>query len=196
MKKITYYLGAFLLFFLSVARAESVLQSYEEIDAATQSDSLPKAELIEFFWYECPHCYRMESLLSEAGLNDRVVKIPAVLRGSWMFTARVFYAMQAMGIEKQMHQKVFDDIHQNKLPLKNEEHLNAFLKRHGFDQKEFMTHFNSDMTNQKAHEAAVFTRQFAENGVPAFVVKNRFVTYPGIAGSLEETLETVESLLK
>ena len=103
---------------ISTVNAEIINQKYRQIDSKAIPDFLPKGQVIEFFWYECPHCYRMESLLNEAGLNDKVTKLPAVLRGSWMYMARVYYSMQAMGLDKKMHSVLFDEIHQKKNSLK------------------------------------------------------------------------------
>lgn len=180
----------------STVSAEIVSQSFREIDSGSVPEFLPQGEVVEFFWYECPHCYRMETLLKEAGLNDQVVKVPAVLRGSWMYMARVFYAMQAMKIDKQMHPLIFNEIHQNKNNLKTEEQLMAFLKSNDVDIDTFKKHFNGDSVHKQAKNAALLTRDYADGGVPAFVVNRQYVTSPSLAGTLEETLETVKMLMK
>ena len=189
-------LGLLSLLMISTVSAEIVNKSYRQIDPASVPDYLPEGQVIEFFWYGCPHCYRMESLLNEAQLNDKVVKVPAVLRGSWMHLARVFYALQAMGLDKKMHAVIFNEIHENKNDLKTEEKLLAFLKQHQVDSETFMKHFNSDAVEKQAQNAALLTREYADGGVPAFVVNHQYVTSPNLAGTLEETLETVKTLLE
>lgn len=181
---------------ISTVSAEIINQKYRQIDSGTIPEFLPQGQIIEFFWYECPHCYRMESLLSEAGLNDQVTKLPAVLRGSWMHMARVYYSMQAMGLEKKMHSAIFDEIHQKKNNLKTTAQLEAFLASHEIDAETFMKHYNSKEVNQQAHNAALLTRQYAAGGVPTFIVNRESVTSPSLAGTLEETLETVKMLMK
>lgn len=189
---------SFVLSFLAIntVSAEIVSQSFREIDSSAVPEFLPEGDVVEFFWYECPHCYRMEALLKKSRLNVQVTKVPAVLRGSWMHMAQVFYAMQAMQLDKKMHSAIFNEIHQNKNNLKTEDQLMAFLKSHEVDAETFKKHFNSETVHKQAKNAALLTREYADGGVPAFVVKRQYVTSPILAGNLEETLETVKMLMK
>ncbi len=170
-------------------------EGYEEIDSKSAA-ALPDGEIVEFFWYGCPHCYRTEGLLNEAGLKERVVKVPAVVRGSWNFAAKMFYTLQEMGLLAEQNARIFDYIHKQKKPLREEADLSAYLAEQGIDEKRFMHLFNSEKILSQALQAVHLTREFAPKGVPSFVVKKQYRTGPDLTGSLEATVELLPELLE
>ena len=104
---------------------------------AEPGPELPQAELIGFFWYGCPHCYRMELLLREAGLQQRVHYIPAVILGSWLHAAKLFYTLQAMGELERLHATLFEDVHAWGLGISNRADIEALVARHHVDRERF-----------------------------------------------------------
>lgn len=170
-------------------------EDYEVIDGQSAA-ALPDGEIIEFFWYGCPHCYRTEGLLKDAGLKERVVKIPAVVRGSWIFAAKLFYTLQDMGLLAVQNEQVFDYIHVQKKPLREEADLAAYLAQQGIDENRFMSLFNSEKIHSQSLQAVHLTREFAPKGVPSFVVKKQYRTGPDLTGSLQATVDLLPGLLE
>jgi len=194
----TFYKQIFLLilvFNFNAVLADEFENAFDDFGAGSAMQTLPKADLIEFFWYGCPHCYRMEATLKEAGLHGKVYRVPAVLRGSWLLTAKFYYSLKAMGVVDEFHSTVFDDIHKANFSLDNIEDIHKFLLRHNLDKAVFMQHFNDKNVDKIARDSIQLTRKYSSNGVPAFVVHGRYVTDTDIAGGAKETMNVLKHLL-
>jgi len=64
LKKIIKISLLILVFFSSfLVKAESI--GYETLSPAQPTQNPEKIEIIEFFWYGCPHCYAFEPLLEK-----------------------------------------------------------------------------------------------------------------------------------
>ena len=80
-----------------------------------------KVEVVEFFWYGCPHCFDLEPTLKKwlehkpADVTFR--RVPAIFRQSWVPGAQTFYTLESMGELDRMHSKVFDAIHVERQPF-------------------------------------------------------------------------------
>src|SRR3970040_482687 len=66
-----------------------------------------KIEVLEFFWYGCPHRYTLEPLPQKwvarlpADVAFRLV--PAVLNEGWAREAAVYYSFEALGVLERLH---------------------------------------------------------------------------------------------
>src|SRR5436190_18506012 len=74
-----------------------------------------KVEVIEFFWYGCPHCAHLEPFIQKWAANlpkDVVFKrVHALPSDSWLPPAVIFFTLEAMGELDKLHAKVFEAIH-------------------------------------------------------------------------------------
>src|SRR4051812_21875609 len=78
-----------------------------------------KIEVIEFFWYGCPHCYHLEPSLTAwlkrkpADVEFRL--IPATFGArEWEPLTRTYYALEGMGLATKYHDAIFSTIHEEK----------------------------------------------------------------------------------
>src|SRR3989475_7410670 len=89
---------------------------YIELKPPQGVESSSKIEVLEFFWYRCPHCYALEpDLESWAKRLPRDVqfkRLPGILNDDWAVDARIFYALEAIGELERLHRPLFDSIHQ------------------------------------------------------------------------------------
>src|SRR5688500_20058370 len=92
-----------------------------------QPTSGGKIEVLEFFWYGCPHCYelhpRIKAWLKRKPDDVSFRYVPAVFRSSWAPAAKTFYALEALGEKDRLHDKVYDAIHRNGIDLSKEDVL-------------------------------------------------------------------------
>lgn len=106
-----------LIAFASCARAAPVEGSdYLELKPPESVDSPGKIEVVEYFWYRCPHCYALEPAL-EAWVKRlprdvQFKRVPGILDEDWATDARIFYALEAIGEVNRVHRQLFDAIHQ------------------------------------------------------------------------------------
>lgn len=175
-------------------------QHYEVLDepVETQVDE-GQIEVLEVFWFGCPHCYRLQSHVNEwyETLDDDVTieKMPATMGGDWNTHANAFYAAKELGIEEALHADFFDAIHQDERSLTDEDEIAAFFTDYGVSEeeaKEALTAFNVRSNVNKAHSRM---RDMRLMGVPALVIDGRYVVTPSSAGSLENMPNVADALV-
>ncbi len=87
---------------------------------AIPTDNPAKIEVIELFWYGCPHCYAMEPALSawvkKLPPDVYFKRVPGLPQPAWAPMAKAYYAMETLGITEKLHGKLFEAIHKQKNP--------------------------------------------------------------------------------
>lgn len=158
-----------------------------------------KIEVIEMFWYGCPHCYHFEPLLEKwiEEKPDNVVftRTPAVFRDSWLLHAQAFYTAKALGVLGKAHRPLFDAIHLKNRQLNTKEALAEFFVSLGIPKEDFLQTFESFAVEGKLQQAVVMTRNSGITGVPAMIVNGKYRTDAGMAGSFEDMLKVVDYLI-
>ncbi|MGF1527675.1 MAG: thiol:disulfide interchange protein DsbA/DsbL [Candidatus Competibacterales bacterium] len=156
-------------------------------------------EVIDFFWYGCPHCYRLNVITNDwtDTLGDDVVyrKIPAVFNQRWARHAQVFYTAEALGILDRAHDAIFNAIHSEKKALVDEGEIAALFEDLGVVRPRFESAFNSFTVNNKVRQAADLSRRYRLDGVPALIINGKYRTGPGMAQSYPQMLQVVEQLI-
>lgn len=159
-----------------------------------------KIEVVEMFWYRCPHCYRLEPFLVQwlqnKPENVEYVPIPAMLNPSWEFQARAFYTFEALGLTEQLHGKFFDAIHKERRPFNTVEQLAEWAASHGADPDAITSTMDSFAVNNKLSFASVMSRKYGITGVPAIIVDGKYRTNVSMAGSHEELFNLINYLVK
>lgn len=174
--------------------------SWVEITPPQDTHSGERIEVLEFFWYGCPHCYRFEPYLQqwhEDSPDDVVlVQVPAVSSKAWLPHARAFYTAMTLDILEDHHQALYDTIHQDKRPLLDEKALQAFFEDRGVDGGEFQRVYRSEEVDQLVKRAYLMTRNYKISGVPALIVNGRYMTSPSAAGGAEQAMAAVQQLIE
>ena len=158
-----------------------------------------KVEVIEFFWYACPHCNAFEPKL-EAWIKknpaDVVVKrVPVAFRDNFVPQQRLFYTLEAMGKLDEVHRKVFNAIHVDKLPLDKEDSISAWVEKQGVDKAKFAELYNSFSVSTKARRATQLQDAFKVQGVPALGIAGRWYTDGTLAGTMDRALQVTDYLV-
>ena len=140
-------------------------------------------EVIDFFWYGCPHCNAFEPYLEAwektKPANVVLVRVPAILQPEWEAGARAFYVAQALGILDKSHKATFDEIHLNHDNLQSEADFERFyVKAFGVDPKMFESLWSSPDTDAKIAQSEVLAERYglAVFGVPTIVVNGKWET--------------------
>ena len=158
-----------------------------------------KVEVIEFFWYSCPHCNAFEPKL-EAWIrklpSDVVMRrVPVGFRDEFVPQQRLYYALEAMGKLDELHAKVFHAIHQDRLALNREDLITAWIEKQGIDPAKFRETYNSFATSSKARRATQVQDAFKVDGVPAIGVQGRYYTDAALAGNMDRALQVTDFLM-
>ena len=159
-----------------------------------------KVDVVEFFWYGCPHCNTFEPML-----DGWIKKLPADVafrRAHVSFTAqhethaKIFYALEASGQFDALHRKVFAEIHQQRKRLDKEAEIVAFVAAAGGDAAKFSDAFNSFGVATKVRQGKQLSDAYKIDGVPAIGVAGRWFTSPSMAGGYDKVLVVTESLIQ
>jgi protein dithiol oxidoreductase (disulfide-forming) len=158
-----------------------------------------KIELIEFFWYSCPHCNAFEPTFAQwikTAPKDVVVRrVPVAFRDDFAPQQRLFFALEAMNLLESLHAKVFAAIHVEKQALNTEAAITDWVAKQGVDKAKFMETYKSFGVASKLKRAVQLQNDYKVEGVPSFGVAGRYYTDGSIAGSMERALKVVESLI-
>jgi thiol:disulfide interchange protein DsbA len=188
---------------LSVAAHAVVAPPVEDLEYSVQKvpqavTTGKKIEIMEFFWYRCPHCYKLEpalnAWLAKLPKDAQIKRMPAVFNDSWLPGAKIFYALQDIGAEK-LHDKVFDAYHRDNLDLNNEAVLMDWIAKQGVDRAKFQAAYQSFSTQSKATQGSMLARVYDLKGVPSFVVDGRYVTSETMTGSEPRLFEVLDQLI-
>ena len=173
-------------------------QHYQLVTPAQPTTTGDKVEVIELFWYGCPHCNAFEPLVQEwlKKKPDYVefVRIPAVFAQNWEVHARAFYAAQQLGVLEKIHKPLFDAIHVQSRKLFSVEELTAFFVEQGVTAADFHKAYNSFDVDTKTRHAMALTREYGISGVPSIIVNGKFRSSAQQTGSLENLLKLVDFL--
>jgi len=159
-----------------------------------------KIEVVEFFWYGCPHCHHFDPALSAwaAKLPADVAfrRVPVAFRENPFVThQKLFYSMEAMGLLPSLHAKVFNAIHEQQLKLDTLDAITDYLAKQGVDKDKFVAMFNSFGMQNKVKAARALAEAYRIDGVPTMGIQGQYFTSISLNGSPDKTLATVNFLI-
>jgi thiol:disulfide interchange protein DsbA len=183
------------------AAADAGSQGYFTYNPPRATESRDRIEVTEFFWYGCGHCYRLDPFIQPwlKKLPKDVVfrRIPAVFPGrdgapgGWAPGAKLYYAMEALGLLDKLHGEVFDAIHKDRINLSNEKLMLEWLAKKGVDTTKFMEVYNSFAIQAKVSRAMQLSESHGLDGVPALIVDGHYRA----PGDSEDALVLVDQLI-
>ena len=171
---------------------------FKSVKPPAPTDAPPgKIEVVEFFWYGCPHCNSLEPLLKEwtkrlpADIAFRKVHVP------WQVQAhqQLFCTLETLGKADELNERVFAAIHADRNKLDTPESMADLLARHGVDRKQFIDTYGSFGVRTRVQRATQLAAAYKIDGVPTFGVAGRWVTAPSMVGSNPGALKMVETLV-
>ena len=159
-----------------------------------------KIEVVEFFWYGCPHCYAFEPTLEvwvkklPADVSFR--QVPVGFMAPHQLHQKLFYALEEMGQLPAMHRKVFNAIHQQNKRLGSEAEIIAFANASGVDGAKLAEAMKSFSVSTKANRAKQLADAYKIDGVPALGINGRFYTSATLAGTHERAVAVADFLIQ
>ncbi|OJA72107.1 thiol:disulfide interchange protein [Burkholderia ubonensis] len=188
--------------FAQAAPSAPVAGKDYEVMKAPQPVSAPagKVEVIEFFWYGCPHCYEfeptVEAWVKKQGDKVDFKRIPVAFRDDFVPHSKLFYAVSALGISEKVTPAIFNAIHKQKNYLLTPQAQADFLASQGVDKKKFMNAYNSFSVQGQVKQSAELLKSYNIDGVPTIVVQGKYKTGPAYTNSLEGTAQVLDYLVK
>jgi thiol:disulfide interchange protein DsbA len=173
---------------------------YKTLDKRVATETpAGKIEVVEFFWYRCPHCNAFEPALEawQKKLPADVVlrRVPVAFRDDFVPEQRLFYTLEALGKVDEMQAKVFKAIHVDKQTLLKEDQILAWAEANGLDKAKFKEIYNSFGVSTKARKASQLQDAFKVEGVPALGIAGRWYTDGTMASNMQRALQVTEYLI-
>jgi protein dithiol oxidoreductase (disulfide-forming) len=200
-KLVSYFLAALLsvpLLALPLGAAGQQFQ-YGELNPPQPVDSKGKIEVIEFFWYGCPHCYSLEphieAWLKKLPPDVEFRRVPAIFNQRWGHDAAIYYTLESMGLLDKLHKPLFDAIHKDSLRTDNDAALSEWLQKNGVEAKKFMDTMKSFGVQSKIRRAVQQTVAYKIDGTPAMAVAGRYTVSAEQGRTQQGMLQVVDGLV-
>jgi len=197
-----------LLFVVTMAGAQQPVQDqeYKLITPPQATNVKPgKVEVVEVFWYGCPHCYALDPYIESwrktkpAYIEFR--RVPVTWQPVHQSHAKLFYTFEALGKEDAVHNAVFAEMHDKKnymyMQGDDKETLAAqiaFAKAHGISEADFTGAWNSFTVQTSMQKADELVHRYHVDGVPLLVINGKYVTDVNMAGSQANVMSIVSDL--
>lgn len=193
--------GALSLLPADSARAQAA-NGYELLATPMNTSDPEKVEVLEFFWFGCPHCFAFEPSINEYHENKpehvAFVREAPALNPQWEQHSRIFYAARSLDITDQIVAKVFDQIHLSKKRLRKPKDIGKFIESLdvGVDSGKFQKTMKSFAVDAGLRRSLQLAQQSGITGVPAIIVNGKYRTSVSMAGGHEAVIQVIERLVE
>ncbi|WP_112192864.1 thiol:disulfide interchange protein DsbA [Pseudomonas sp. LG1E9] len=158
-----------------------------------------KIEVVELFWYGCPHCYAFEPTINpwveKLPKDVNFKRIPAMFGGPWDAHGQLFLTLEAMGVEHKVHNAVFNAIQKEGKRLTKPDEMADFVATQGVDKDKFLATFNSFAIQGQIKQAKELAQKYGVQGVPTMIVNGKYRFDLGTTGGPEATLNVADQLI-
>ena len=176
--------------------------NFKQTKTAIETNSGDKIEVIELFWYGCIHCYTMDPYLDKWADNlpkDVIFKrMPAIPRKDWVPMAKAYYALESLGLENTLHEKLFNAIHKEKVlnPSDTNGAINWIAINGKLDKDKVKAAFNSFSMKAKLSRSYKIFKDAGATGVPTIIIDGNYFTSSTMAGGEKNAIEIMNFIIK
>ena len=187
------------LFGVTAQAAEAPAAPYVELANPVPVAEPGKIEVVELFWYGCPHCYHFEPVINpwvdKLPEDVNFKRVPAMFGGPWDAHGQMFLTLEAMGVEHKVHAAVFDAIQNQRKHLTKPEEMADFLATQGVDKDKFLATFNSFAIQGQIKQAKELAQKYGVQGVPTMIVNGKYRFDLGTAQGPTGVLNVADQLI-
>jgi len=182
------------------AKAADAELHYDVVNPPHPTNDPTKIEVLEFFWYGCPHCYHFEPYIKDwlktKPANVVFIRQPAIFNPHWAAHAKAFFTAESLGVLDKVHEDFYDAIQNKKETLESEADLAKFFVAHGVKEEDFHKAYKSFAVDAKMRQAETLAPSYGIDGTPTLIVNGKYRIGAGKAKSFEMMIETVKALIK
>ena len=173
---------------------------YEVLQPPQLTETGDRIEVVDVFWYGCPHCYTVLPYL-EAYEHTKpeyveVRRLPAIFRESWVAHARAYYTAMLLGVTSRTHRALFEEIHEHGKRVNDRETLGAFFERRGVERAEFDKVYDSFAVESLLRKSIVMQQSYGITGTPTIVVNGKYRVTGRLAGSYDNMIAVIAGLVE
>jgi len=171
---------------------------YDRLQTPLNLPRTGKVEVMEFFWYGCPHCYAFEPTIepwiAKLPADVHFRRVPPAFNARWEFHQQIYYTWEAMGVVDKMHTRTFDRFHRTGRPIDKLDDLLAFAQASGLDPAQVRKAWDSFDVHTKMAQGRQLTEEYHVDSVPTIGIHGRYTTSPSQGGAAE-CLATTDTLV-
>jgi len=204
MRNIWVVLALFTALFVNTVIAEEAVEydegiDYQLIKPALPTDDVDRIEVVEIFWYGCPHCYHFEPTMGpwikRAPKDVNFYRLPAVFSPLWEVHARAYFAADILNVLDKSHGALFHAMHAEHKVINTVDKLAEFYAQYGVDKDLFKKTYKSFVVNTKVARAKDIVHRYGVEGVPAMVIEGKYLVTGSMAKSYENMLKITDYLI-
>ena len=174
-------------------------KQYVQLDSPVPVQVPGKIQVVEMFWYGCPHCYAFEPTINpwieKLPADVHFIRIPAMFGGPWDAHGQLIITLDTMGVEHKIHSAVFDAIQKGGKRLTDPNDMADFVATQGVDREKFLETYKSFAVAGKVAQYKDLAKKYGISGVPTMIVNGKYRFDLGSAGGPEETLKVADTLI-
>ncbi|CAK0769591.1 Thiol:disulfide interchange protein [Gammaproteobacteria bacterium] len=159
-----------------------------------------RVEVVEMFWYGCPHCLHFEPILKKwvrgRPANVDFIRVPAIFHDSWEPLARAFYTAESLGIADRIHDPLFKAVQEDHRKLDTIETISDFFFEQGVARNDFNSAYSSFSVETRIRRARDLTKRYGIDGVPTIIVNGKYRTSGTLTGGLEKIPPIIDALIQ
>ncbi|HYE34643.1 thiol:disulfide interchange protein DsbA/DsbL [Methylocaldum sp.] len=172
---------------------------YELVNPPQTTADPAKVEVIEFFWYGCPHCYHFEpdlnAWLKKKPDNVTFIRQPAIFNARWAAHAKAYFTAETLGVLDKVHTDLYDAIQNKKQALESEADLTKFFADHGVAEEAFRKAYKSFAVDTKMRQAETMAARYGVTGTPNVIVNGKYRIAPQQAKSFPRMIAIMNDLI-
>ncbi len=182
--------------FSATANAQT---GYELLKTPQQTANPEKIEVLEFFWYGCPHCFQFEPHIVDWKKtkpdNVEFISVAPPLNPAWKVHSQAFYAAQVLGVLDQFHEPMFNAIHVDKNPMRKPKDVMKLVDSLGLDGEKFGKTMKSFNVDAKIRQSLQQARDAGISAVPTVIINGKYRTSGSVAGSYPNLIKVLNELI-
>ncbi|WP_137886067.1 thiol:disulfide interchange protein DsbA/DsbL [Pseudomonas sp. 2FE] len=189
------------LFGMTAHAAEPIQagKQYVELSSPVPVSKPGQIEVVELFWYGCPHCYHFEPTLNpwieKLPEDVNFIRIPALFGGLWNVHGQLFITLESMQVEHKVHAAIFEAIQKDGKKLATPEEMAEFLATQGIDKEKFLGTYNSFAVKGQMEKAKKLAMAYQISGVPVLIVNGKYRFDISSSGGPEQALDVADQLI-
>ena len=185
--------------FLTAAGLVQAQQGYETLQSPQRTADPERVEVLEFFWYGCPHCFQFEPHISEWSKtkpdNVDFITVAPPLNPAWKVHSQAFYAALVLGVLDKFHEPMFNAIHKDKKAMRKPKDIAKLAESLGLDGDEFEKTMKSFAVDAKIRQSMQKAKDVGISAVPTVIINGKYRTSGTIAGSYPQLIDVLNRLV-
>jgi len=184
-----------------VAQAQEIDEGidYRLVSQPMRAEPGDDVEVLEFFWYGCPHCYHLEPeidrWLESKPEGVTFLRVPAASSPRWVPHAKAYYAAEMLGELDKLHEPLFKALHEQRRRIFTDEEIIAFAAEQGIDEDACRKAYNSFPVDMQVRKSADLVQRYGIDGVPTVVINGKYVTSATQTGSNAKMFDVIDYLV-